>query len=267
MLATVFDHAEGPAVPVGAELTRRYGGEMRFPAQRPWVFANFVQTIDGVVSLATPGKAQASVISAKNPDDRFMLAFLRVFADAVVVGAGTLREESHSLWTPEQPFPELRAEFAAARAAMKRPPAPLTVLVTRSGDLDLSLPVFTEGSRVVVLTTARGASRLAAHPSHVDVRVMEKDTPRDIVRQAAAESGGGMILTEGGPTLFGELMRERVVDELFLTIAPRFAGRDDQRRRLSLIENAAFAPDDLRDATLVSLKSAGDYLFTRFGMR
>lgn len=267
MLATLVDRSAGESAPLGAELARRYGGDLRFPARRPWVYANFVQSIDGVVSLATPGKAQASVISARNPDDRFLLALLRVPANAVVVGAGTLREEPKSVWTPEQPFPELRAELAAARLAMKLPAIPLTVLVTRSGDLDLSLPVFTAGNRVLVLTTKEGAARIGKRPAQVDVRVMAAGTPREIVDLAAAESGGGLILTEGGPTLFGDFVRERVVDELFLTIAPRFAGRDDDHRRLAVIEKAAFAPEDLREAKLVSLKTAGDYIFTRFARR
>jgi len=264
VLATLLDRSEGEPRPLVSRLTRRYGGELRFPTRRPWVFANFVQSLDGVVSLAVPGKAHASVISARNPDDRFLLGLLRVVADAVVVGAGTLRQEPNSLWTPDQPVPDIRADFAAARERMRLPPVPLTVLVTKSGELDLSLPVFNAGHRVLVLTTTEGAKRVGKSPRHVDVRVMVSGASSEIVEIAAAESGGGMILTEGGPTLFGEFVRERTVDELFLTIAPRVAGRDDERRRLALVEKAAFPADELREARLVSVKAADDYLFTRF---
>jgi len=51
VLVTLLDRSDGDPVPLGAELTRRYGGELIFPARRPWVFANFVESIDGIVSL------------------------------------------------------------------------------------------------------------------------------------------------------------------------------------------------------------------------
>jgi riboflavin biosynthesis pyrimidine reductase len=38
------------------------------------------------------------------------------------------------------------------------------------------------------------------------------------------ESRGTPILTEGGPTLFGQFVRERAVDELFLTVPLLRAG-------------------------------------------
>ena len=89
----------------------------------------------------------------------------------------------------------------------------------------------------------------------------------EIAQIAVAESGGSMILTEGGPTVLGEFLRARELDELFVTIAPRIAGRDARERRLALVEGAAFGPDEMREMKLVSVKAAHDYLFTRFAAR
>lgn len=268
MLATLLDRTTGGALPLPDELVSRYGGALRFPATgRPHVFANFVSTIDGVVSYALPGRAQASLISRGHPADRFVLALLRAAADAVVVGAGTLRSEPDVIWSPEAAYPEGGAAFAELRAAMRKAPRPLTILVTASGKIDLRAPALAEGVPVVVLTTDRGAATLGAVPAHVRVRLLARGTADEMVATAAAESGGAAILTEGGPTLFGQFLRDRALDELFLTVAPRIAGRSTDQDRTSLVEHAAFAPDASPEARLLSVKSADDLVLLRFALR
>lgn len=268
MLATLLDRTAGSALPLSAELATRYGGALRFAAtDRPHVFANFVSTIDGVVSFALPGRAQASLISAGHPADRFVLALLRAAADAVVVGAGTLRNEPGVIWSPEAAFPEAGNEFAELRSRMHKGSRPLTVLVTGSGKIDLRAPAFTEGVPIVILTTDRGASALGDVPPHIRVRVLARGMPDEMVAIAAAESGGRSILTEGGPTLFGQFLRDRALDELFLTIAPRIAGRAPDQARTSLVEHAAFAPETAPETRLLSVKSADDLVLLRFAMR
>lgn len=244
MLATLLDRSDGEPLPLPASLAERYGGDLRVP--RRFVYANFVTTLDGVVSFDVPGDETAAVVSEGDAGDRFVLALLRAFADAVVVGAGTLRKEPASVWTPEHVFPEAGDAFAQLRRAMGLRAQPLTVVVSASGSVDRSLPAFTSGVPFVVVTGTR--------------------TSREIVELARGESGGTRILTEGGPTLLGRLLEDRVVDELFLTIAPRLAGRSDELRRLALVEGTAFAPARTPRGRLVSVRAGGDYLFTRFAL-
>ncbi len=268
MLATLLDRTVGEALPLGDALADRYGGALRFPrTSRTFVFANFVSTIDGVVSFALPGRSQASLISAGHPSDRFMLGLLRAAADAVLVGAGTLRDEPDVIWSPEAAFPEAGDAFARLRAAMQKPPRPLTVLVSGSGAVDLDAAAVAEGARVVVLTTERAAAALRGAPGHVRVRAMARGTTDEMIAIAAEESRGAMILTEGGPTLFGQFLRERTLDELFLTVAPRVAGRSKNERRTALVEGVAFAPEGVPIARLLSVKSADDYLMLRMALR
>lgn len=270
MLATLLDHSAGPALPLDADLRARYGGPLRFPAPPggTHVFANFVSTLDGVVSFARPGQAQARLISRGQSDDRFLLALLRASADAVVVGAGTLRAEGDDLWSPGHVFPDAAPSFAALRAATGRPPQPVLVFITASGDLDLGRRVFGTGDRILVLTTAVGASRLRHAPGHVSVRAIGVGalSARAILDATAAETHATLVLTEGGPRLLGTFVRERLLDELFLTVAPQLAGRDDRERRLALVEGAAFAPDEATWSGLRSVKAAGDYLFLRYAL-
>lgn len=268
MLATLLDRTEGSALPLPAELATLYGGPLRFPAtDRPFVFANFVSTIDSVVSYGLPGRAHASLISAGHPADRFVLALLRAAADAVLVGAGTLRNEPGVIWSPEAAFPEGGRSFANLRTATHRAVRPLTVLVSGSGKIDLDAPALAEGVPVVVLTTKTGAAALGKVAPHIRVRLLARGTADEMVAIAAAESGGRSILTEGGPTLFGQFLREHAIDELFLTIAPRIAGRAPDQTRTSLVEHSAFSPEEAPEARLLSTKAADDLLLLRYAMR
>ena len=267
MLATLLDTSQGTALPLGADLERRYGGPLRFPSDTTHVFANFVSTIDGVVSYDAPGIAQAQQVSAGFPGDRFVLALLRAAADAVVVGAGTLRKEPKSVWSAASVFPDAAGAFAELRKAIGRSPDPPTILVTTSGDIDLSLPAFHSGVPVVIATTAAGARRLARVPAGVSVRALVETGPistRALVALAQEVGGGTRVLTEGGPTLHAQFLAEHALDELFLTIAPRLAGRSADLRRLALVEGVAFRPQEAPQGSLVSLKHADGYLFTRY---
>jgi riboflavin biosynthesis pyrimidine reductase len=267
VLQTLLDREDGAALPLPPTLAERYGGPLRFPDGGTHVFANFVSTIDGIVSFAVPGQDRARHVSGGYPGDRLILGLLRAVADAVIVGAGTLRKEPDSIWTAAAAFPDARADFAALRSALGAAARPLTIIVTASGAIDLRLPAFTEGGPVLIATTARGATRLASAPAHVGVRIVSEREPlraSELVRIATEVTGGRRILTEGGPTLFGQFLEERAIDELFLTIAPQLAGRTPEAPRNSLVDGVMFLPANAPRARLVSLKAGDDYLFTRY---
>ena len=73
-----------------------------------------------------------------------------------------------------------------------------------------------------------------------------------------------LILTEGGPTVFGALAAAGLVDELFLTVSPLLAGRPDPEDRLQLIEDAPLLPDAGVEGRLLSVRAAGSHLFLRY---
>jgi riboflavin biosynthesis pyrimidine reductase len=266
MLTTLLERESGAALPLPQALADRYGGPLRFPERGTHVFANFVSTIDGVASFAIPGHDRARDVSGGYAGDRFVLGLLRAAADAVIVGAGTLRKEPDTIWTAEAAFPDARADFAAFRAALRVATRPLTIIVTASGEIDLRLPAFGDGGPVLIATTAAGVKRLASVPRHVTVRAVAEREPlraTALVRVATEATGGRRILTEGGPTLFGRFLEERAVDELFLTVAPRLAGRTADAQRTSLVDGVMFLPADAPRTRLVSLKTGDDYLFSR----
>jgi hypothetical protein len=90
-------------------LLRLYGGDLAFsePHDRPYVFGNFVTTLDGVVSFKIPGKSAGGPISGFSEPDHFVMGLLRASADAVVIGAGTLRDDPGRVRASRSIYPEL----------------------------------------------------------------------------------------------------------------------------------------------------------------
>ena len=259
--------ARGGALP--AALRDRYGGDLAISLQahRPTLISNFVSTLDGVISYNTPEAAGGGEISGFFEPDRFVMGLLRALADVVLVGAGTLRADPDGAWTPRSVHPGSESAFAALRLQHGLRPDPITAVVTGSGAIDLHHPGLADPAvEVVLVTTDAGAAALARQrvPSHIDVRSTGDRIEAPDVLQTLAFHGAELILCEGGPHLFGQLLTAGFVDELFLTVAPQLAGRSAATPRLSLVEGTAFDVADARWGRLADLRRAGDHLFAPY---
>jgi riboflavin biosynthesis pyrimidine reductase len=269
--------AGAASLPLPPSLQSLYG-ELSFPspADRPYVISNFVSTLDGVVSLGIPGKSGGGEISGFNQHDRALMGLLRAATEAVVVGAGTLRAVTGHVWTAEHVFPELRAAFQALRFGLGYGPTPLNVILSRSGQLDLSSPVFASGQvRVLVVTTRAGAASLGALPLPASVTVRVATETHDgrvtagAVLAEVSECLGNTaprVLLEGGPRVMGDFFAEQRIDELFLTLAPQVVGRADDglAERPGLVAGRLLAPAQPAWATLSSVHQADNHLFLRY---
>ena len=265
---------EGQPLPLPPALARLYG-QISFPAgtHRPYVIGNFVSTLDGVAALTEPGHGGGGEISGFSAQDRMLMGLLRAAADVVVVGAGTLRADPVHLWTPDYVAPALAEEYHALRAALGKSRSPLNVIVTASGDLDLTLPVFQSGSvSTLIVTTQEGARRVQRQPVPASVSLAatpdaDTITAKMALAAIAQASGAEVILVEGGPHLMADFLAERSLDELFLTLAPQIAGRRDAQdaaTRLAFVAGKVFAPDNPLWGTLVSVHRGGSHLFLRY---
>ena len=258
------------------DLKTLYGGDLRFPAldDRPYVIGNFVSTIDGVISFEIPGKSGGGDISGFNEADRFIMGLLRASVDAVIVGAGTLREVAPGhLWLAAHAYPEARENYAQYReAALNKLTPPLNVIVSGSGAVDLRRAVFhTDAVKTLILTSPKGAALIEknrAASTSAEVRAIEgkegKIAPASIVKLLRDEFGVKILLHEGGPALFGDFLAHGCVDELFLTVAPQFAGRDAKRQRPGIVAGAEFLPRTAPWLKLLSVKQSASHLYLRY---
>jgi riboflavin biosynthesis pyrimidine reductase len=258
------------------ELIDYYDGDLQFESTggRPYVIGNFVTTVDGVVSYGIPGKSGGGPISDFNRDDQLVMALLRAFADAVIIGSGALHGDSGHVRTPEFVYPELREEFRGFRRSLGKSLHPLNVIMTKSGRIDLSEATFhTENLSTAIITSQQGAQRLRSdHCAALDCTSVRSTaltdvTPATVLGFVAREFGAQLILHEGGPTVFGEFLAAGLIDELFLTLAPQVAGRWNGVTRPSLTGTTAFLPETAPRLALLSLKRSADHLFVRYGRR
>jgi riboflavin biosynthesis pyrimidine reductase len=251
----VLFEADLPAYKLPVDLQHVYG---RLGFSTPVLYSNFVASVDGVVSLGSTPSAGSS-ISGKHPADRFLMGLLRACADAVVIGAGTLRATPGHLWTPAHVYPDLATEFTVLRSNLGRTTEPRLVVVTASGDIDASHPAIVKGA--IVMTTEAGERAIGGRLP----KTCEVVTVVDLSDAVADLRGRGLnvLLTEGGPHLMGQLLERGLLDEAFLTISPVVAGRDKESR-LGMVEGVELLPKRGAWSTLLSARRHGDYLFLRY---
>jgi riboflavin-specific deaminase-like protein len=214
---------------------------------RPFVAVNFAATVDG---RATIGGVSGPIGSAA---DTAMLAGLRTRFDAVMIGAGTMRAERYGRLLSDQETRERRERIGL-------PHDPLMTIVSGSMDLPWDAPLFTAGGGRVLIFTASEADppevatslRVVRHEGSVDLRAA--------MRHLRQERGIRALLCEGGPGLHAELEGAGLVDDLFLTIAPKLAGGDAPR----ILEGPLPAVAELELAWL--LECDGE-LFARYRRR
>jgi riboflavin biosynthesis pyrimidine reductase len=246
---------------LSGRLAESYGSGLGLP--EPVVYANFVGSIDGIVAIGGLGPS-SSVISGRDPGDRFVMALLRAAADVVVVGAGTFRDHGGP-WTAAASFPDAAPAFADLRRRERRSPEPALAVVTASGAVGPKDGGSLDG--VLVLTTAEGSDALEGSGADVVVLGGRDDVDGARIVEALRDRGFRRVLTEGGPRLMAELMQARVVQELFLTVSPVFAGQGDRPHdRPALTPGLELLPDERRDAVLRGVRRRGSYLFLRYGL-
>ena len=215
--------------------------------ERPLVAMNFAATVDG---RATIGGVSGPIGSSA---DTAMLAGLRTRFDAVMIGAGTMRAERYDRLASK---PETRER----REQLGLPADPLLVIVSGRLDLPWDAPLFTAGGgRVLILT----ASEAEPPETATSLQVVRHDRFVNLVealRQLRQEHDVRALLCEGGPGLHSELEGGGMVDDLFLTIAPKLAGGDVPR----ILEGELPAIAELELAWL--LEQDGE-LFARYRRR
>jgi len=187
-----------------------------------WLRSNFVTSLDGSIQ-GTDGRSG----SLNTPSDHHVFALHRAHADAVLVGAETVRAEGYRAvdlapWQRELRVREGLSDF------------PLLAIVTRSLALDPGIAANgdLEVGRVMVLTSAGKTDEQLAPfaESGVEVVQLSPDTV-DLVAAVDHLSAAGYrrVLCEGGSRLHRDLVAADLLDEMSLTLAPVMVGGEGRR--------------------------------------
>ena len=217
------------------------------PAGRPYLGINMVSSLDGKATLDWRTKGLSTEV------DRRLFHHLRTQADAVMVGAGTAREERYGRVTKDDELRQKRQNEGFV-------PDALAVVVSGRLDLPPDLPLLNEPEQRVVIATGSEAS-IPGVGGQVEYARVGDDLPR-LISYLQQEHGVRSVLCEGGPTLNSFLFAAGLVDELFLTMNPKLIGG---AAALTIVAGRELV--DPVELDLVSVAEAEGELYTRWRKR
>jgi riboflavin-specific deaminase-like protein len=221
------------------------------PRERPYLGLNMVATADGKATIA----GRSGPIG--NEADRELFHELRAQTDAVMAGAGTVRTERYGRIVKD-------AGRRERREARGLSPDALAVIVSGRLDLPAELPLLQAPEQRVVVITASDAE-LEETPAEVHyirtpngARVSLVRALAELRRTFEVES----VLCEGGPLLNAALLRDGLVDELWLAVAPKLGAGAGP----GIVTGEALDPPVELGLESV-LESGDDHLFLRYRAR
>jgi riboflavin-specific deaminase-like protein len=216
------------------------------PAGRPYVIANFIASADGKAA------ADGRTAPLGSPGDRAAFHLLRTEVDAVLTGTRTMFVENYGPLAKNQELTQLRVRAG-------RPPQPLGVVISRSGTIPFEIPLFADAESRVAVYAPPGTDvpDTAAEVSFHELPTGEAGLAT-VMTSLGADHGVRSLLCEGGPSLFSALLVDDLVDELFLTLAPKLVGGDE-------VGVTTGRPlDELADLRLVHALEQDGTLFLRY---
>lgn len=202
---------------------------------RPWIYSNVITSQNGIVAWTRRGPDDDPIRAIAGGDftrpgrraDVQLMRYLRACADAVSVGAQTLRDQPGLVATLGHTGSDLGDVLERFRTSHGLRRLPLQVIYTQSGDLDLDARLFkTPGVEVLVVTTEHGARRLRSHGGErkgvslltVGDRSLGLAELVHAHERLFADFGVRYLDCEGGATILDALHHAGTVDEIFVTV-------------------------------------------------
>jgi riboflavin biosynthesis pyrimidine reductase len=191
------------------------------PEGRGWVRSSFVMSLDG--SVQGPDGRSGSI---NTESDHHVFALQRALADAILVGANTVRLEGYRAVDLEPWQLEIREQEGLA-------PYPMLVIISATADLDpvIATPAEGVGGAVMIITTPGKSADDLGPLRDAGITVLEAEGTLDMAQIVDQLAGGGFqrLLCEGGPRLHNDLHAAGVMDEVCLTLAPVVVGGQGSR--------------------------------------
>jgi len=219
---------------------------------RPRCFLNVAMSLDGKIASST---REAPTFTSQA--DRRMMDRIRARADAILVGAGTLRAADFPLRIRA---PSLRKK----RRASGRPEQPLNIVVSSSLEVPLRGRFFSavDVRRLVVTGRKAPPGRVRQVSAGSEVLFLGKgrvDLPR-LMRRLFSLGIRELLLEGGGATNFA-FLRDDLVDEIYITLCPIVIGGS---RSPTPVDGEGFAPESFKRFRLTESRRSGNELFLHY---
>ena len=256
-----------PLPPHIKQLYGPFGFPTRCDTHRPYISSNFVMGLDGRASFTElKGRAGGKEVS-RSKEDRWLMDFLRAHHDGQLIGANTLREEpgTDARGADYAIDDEQLREYREQTLGLDKQKI---IVLTGSGNIDTTLRVF-DSPRVEpwIVTSTAGENNLRSQ-----LKVSGRKGPIKIVSVGAGERvdlaaaaqvlgqehGIRTLLCEGGPALYGELLKKHLIDEDFRTISLQVLGKSTKPGldRPTTYGDVSYTPESAPWFRLISLHYA-----------
>jgi len=226
----------------------------------PFFYSNFVQTIDGKVTVRNKDGRKYWPIGSQT--DFETLLWLRAHADVLIHGKKTAIEFRTLQTLAKKCFREKRLKLGKKEdliymvlsnhpddklfKALANPPRGVkSCLVTRGLNV-----INTRGYIALNL----GVEVLKLGESNVDLKKLSVYSRKNNLKK---------ILIEGGPTLMASFLKENLIDEMFITISPKILGNMNNQS-ITMVENHLFPPLKTPRFKLISVKNIDSELYLRY---
>jgi riboflavin biosynthesis pyrimidine reductase len=218
----------------------------RAPAGRPYVVANFIVSADGKAA------ADGRTAPLGSPEDRAAFHLLRTEVDAVLAGTRTMFIENYGPMTKDARLSELRVRAG-------REPQPVAVVISRTGTISFDIPLFHDAASRIAIYAPAGTT-VPECPAQVTLHELagDEEVLPEVMRSLRADHAVRSLLCEGGPSLFSAMLADGLIDELFLTLAPKLVGGDG----MGITTGTPL--DELADVRLVGALEQEGSLFLRY---
>jgi 2,5-diamino-6-(ribosylamino)-4(3H)-pyrimidinone 5'-phosphate reductase len=221
---------------------------------RPFVYVNMAMTVDG--KITSTGREYPKFSSRH---DKRTMDHLRAEADAVLIGAGTLRAD-------DPPLQVRDPEMQAYRRSLGKPDTLLNVVVTASVEIDPGSRFFrdTTGGKIVVTVEDAPKDRIAAVAKSAEVwKIGRGRVDIEKALRRLSERGVARLLVEGGGDLNWSFAKDDLIDEIYVTIAPALLGG---RNAPTLLEGDGFMMASRRPLRLLHLERHEDEIYCRYAV-
>lgn len=254
LIDTTTQAPAGPVPPEEVYRSINFPRGVDVPIRRPYTGVNMVATVDGKVVVGGPHTTE--LIGSRT--DHQLMTRLNQQVDAVLFGAGLVRED-------DPPYPRLSDDQRVQRAAQGLRPDPLWAVVSGRGAFTHRPRTFDGGPENTALFTPGNIPVVDRHRLEQWTRVVpcgaETFEPVEMGRRLRDDLGVARMMCLGGPTLNATLIQAGLVDELFLTMAPKLHGGAEMP---TLMEGAGFDPRSMPVLELLSLYADGGELYLRY---
>lgn len=206
---------------------------LKFPSVsgRPFFYTNFVSTIDGKIQVTTNPTAYWPIGS---PTDYKTLIELRAYADVLIHGKNTALSHRTVDSIGKKEFKELRKKIGK------------------------------ENDLLYVVLSNHPEEKLRHQLEHPEIsKILITDLSVSNLSGKLYNEGYKTILVEGGPHVLGSFLKHDLMDEVFLTIAPKIFG-NDKNATLTMSEGYLFPPKEVKKFNLLSVKQVENELFIRY---